>query len=94
MPNITPAEQRDKAVVMQLIKVHQQKQLAAVIRKEATRETLRRELLAGEDSKWRREVMKKAFIEERMAAAEEIDKLKLDQERALAAKLKEYGLIR
>ena len=94
MPNITTEQQRDKAIVLRLFKHYQQNQLTTLITKEAKREVLRREILAKEESKWRRELMKKAFIEERLAAAEEIKKMKLDQEVWLAKKLKEYGMLK
>lgn len=94
MPNITTEQQRDKAIVLRLLKHYQQTQLTTLITKEAQREVLRREILAKEESKWRRELMKKAFIEERLLAADEIKKMKLDQEVWLAKKLKEYGMLK
>jgi hypothetical protein len=94
LPALTTDQQRDKTVVLRLIRRHQAAQLAELIRREAAREALRRDLLAAEGADWRRKVMKAAFMEERLAAADEIKKLKLDQELALAAKLKEFGMLK
>jgi hypothetical protein len=94
IPELGPAALRDKAVLIRVIKEHQRQQLGELIGREAKQEAMRRDILKKEDSKWRRDVMKKSFVEERIAAAEEIKKLKMDQEIALVAKLKEFGLVR
>ena len=51
------------------------------------------EVLAAEASAWRRALMKRSFVEERLAAAEELKRVKSDQEIALAARLKQLGLL-
>ena len=66
---------------------------AGKVAEEAARESLRREVLAAEISAWRRALMKRSFVEERLAAAEELRRVKSDQEVALAARLKQLGLL-
>lgn len=93
LPTLQAADLRDKAVTIELIRQHHQRQMAALIALEAGRERMRREVLAREESKWRRTVMKKSFLGERLAGAEAVKQLQIDQSLVLAAKLKEFGML-
>ena len=83
----------DAAREVQRMQAEQQTRLLELVGKEAARESLRREVLAAEISAWRRALMKRSFVEERLAAAEELRRVKSDQEIALAARLKQLGLL-
>lgn len=87
------SETRDKTVLIQMVKEFHRRQVLSAMRQESEREEVRRELLEREHTKWRRETMRKAFNQERLAAAEELRRLKIDQEMALASKLKELGML-
>jgi hypothetical protein len=93
LPTLEAADLRDKAVTIELIRQHHQRQMAALIAMEAGRERMRREVLAREESKWRRTIMKKSFLGERLAGAEAVKQLQVDQALVLAAKLKEFGML-
>jgi hypothetical protein len=93
LPTLEAADLRDKAVTIELIRQHHQRQMAALIAMEAGRERMRREVLAREESKWRRTIMKKSFLGERLAGAEAVKQLQMDQALVLAAKLKEFGML-
>ena len=78
---------------MQQLRAAQQTRILELVGKEAARESLRREVLAREVSAWRRALMKRSFVEERLAVAEDLKRVKADQEVALAARLKQLGLL-
>jgi hypothetical protein len=92
-PAPTVGNKADAAREVQRMRAEQQTRLLELVGKEAARESLRREVLAAEASAWRRALMKRSFVEERLAAAEELKRVKSDQEIALAARLKQLGLL-
>ena len=83
----------DAAREVQQLRAAQQTRILELVGKEAARESLRREVLAREVSAWRRALMKRSFVEERLAVAEDLKRVKADQEVALAARLKQLGLL-
>lgn len=62
------------------IKAAHAQELADFIAREAAREELRKALLHSELSGWRRDVMKKSFLQERLQAAKDLAQLKVDHE--------------
>jgi hypothetical protein len=94
LPDLSSEQQRDKSLLLRAVKQHQQAVLVEALSREAAREKLRRRVLAVETSDWRRLLAKKAFLSERLAALEDIKRLKLDMEVALATKLRDLGMLR
>jgi len=92
-PAPTVGNRADAAREVQRLRAEQQTRLLELVGEEAARESLRREVLAREISAWRRALMKRSFVEERLAAAEELQRVKADQEIFLALRLKQLGLL-
>ena len=93
---IAPPAQGDKiglANKVQELQALQKQRILEFVTKEACRESLRREVLKEESSGWRRKLMKKCFIDERIAASVQLQRIKADHEMELAFFLKRVGIL-
>lgn len=93
---IAPPAQGDKmglANKVQELQALQKQRILEFVTKEACKESLRREVLKEEASGWRRKLMKKCFIDERLAASVQLQRLKADHEIELAMFLKKCGIL-
>ena len=88
-----PGDKMGLANKVQELQALQKQRILEYIAKEACRESLRREVLKEESSGWRRQLMKKSFIDERIAASVQLQRIKADHEIELAMFLKKCGIL-
>ena len=93
-PPLAPGVRLDAAQQVQLLRAEHAKRMLELVAKEASRESLRREVLQAEPSEWRKTLQKRCFIAERLHAATELDRERANQEMELAALLKALGMLK